>query len=46
LISSNNEDLKEQAIWALGNIAGDSSENRDLVMDHGFLSLLLEYAFF
>jgi importin subunit alpha-1 len=33
LLSSNNEDVQEQAIWALGNIAGDSPECRDYVID-------------
>merc|ERR1711994_351556 len=30
-----------QAIWALGNIAGDSPECRDYVLDQGILSPLL-----
>ena len=33
LLSSNNEDVQEQAIWALGNIAGDSPECRDYVIN-------------
>ena len=33
LLSSNYEDVQEQAIWALGNIAGDSPECRDYVID-------------
>jgi hypothetical protein len=32
LLSSNFEDVQEQAIWALGNIAGDSPECRDYVI--------------
>jgi hypothetical protein len=31
-----------QAVWALGNIAGDSAKCRDLVLDHGALDPLLE----
>ena len=33
--------MQEQAIWALGNIAGDSPECRDYVLDQGILSPLL-----
>ncbi len=29
-----------QAIWALGNIAGDSPQFRDFVTDQGVLSVL------
>ena len=32
LVSSSSEDVQEQAIWALGNIAGDSPECRDYVI--------------
>lgn len=35
------EDVREQAIWALGNIAGDSAECRDLVLSLGALKPLL-----
>ena len=31
-----------QAVWALGNIAGDSAKCRDLVLEHGALGPLLE----
>jgi hypothetical protein len=34
--------VKEQAIWAMGNIAGDSANNRDLVINQGGLQALLE----
>jgi importin subunit alpha-6/7 len=32
LLSSPNDDVREQAVWALGNIAGDSPECRDGVL--------------
>lgn len=35
LLSSANAEVREQAVWALGNIAGDSSEYRDLVLSTG-----------
>ena len=41
LLSSPNDDLREQAAWALGNIAGDSPHFRDLVLGHGALNPLL-----
>lgn len=33
LLGSNFEDVQEQAIWALGNIAGDSPECRDYIIE-------------
>ena len=33
--------VSEQAVWALGNIAGDGSELRDLVTNLGILQPLL-----
>ncbi|XP_015079854.1 importin subunit alpha isoform X1 [Solanum pennellii] len=33
--------MKVQAVWALGNIAGDSPKYRDLVLGHGALAALL-----
>merc|ERR1712087_527081 len=35
LLSSPNPEVREQAVWALGNIAGDSSDYRDLVLKTG-----------
>lgn len=34
--------VKEQAVWALGNIAGDSAECRDLVLKANIMKPLLE----
>merc|ERR1719460_1460118 len=42
LLLSPNDDVREQAVWALGNIAGDSPECRDLVLTQGVLLPLLE----
>ncbi len=42
LLSSNYENVQEQAVLALGNIAGDSPECRDLVLDHNILPPLIE----
>ncbi|KAK7337530.1 hypothetical protein VNO77_18110 [Canavalia gladiata] len=41
LLSSKTLDIVEQAVWALGNIAGDSPSYRDIVLDHGALEPLL-----
>lgn len=41
LLSSPVPDLREQAVWALGNIAGDSTTYRDLVLQHGALMPLI-----
>jgi hypothetical protein len=35
LLSSPNLDVVEQAIWGLGNIAGDSTKVRDIVISAG-----------
>merc|ERR1719220_1649819 len=37
LLQSPNEDVREQAVWALGNIAGDCPNFRDLVLQCGGL---------
>ncbi|XP_047328688.1 importin subunit alpha-4-like [Impatiens glandulifera] len=41
LLSSASDDVREQAIWALGNIAGDSPSCRDFVLSNGALMPLL-----
>lgn len=42
LLSSEYDDVQEQAVWALGNIAGDSPDCRDHVLDSGILKPLLQ----
>ncbi|GFY63794.1 importin subunit alpha-7 [Trichonephila inaurata madagascariensis] len=42
LLDSDFEDVQEQAVWALGNIAGDSPECRDYVLQQGILLPLLQ----
>jgi len=41
LLSSNLDNVREQATWAIGNIAGDSLEYRDLILSHGVMEPLL-----
>ncbi|XP_043724014.1 importin subunit alpha-4 [Telopea speciosissima] len=41
LLSSSSDDVREQAVWALGNVAGDSPSCRDLVLSNGALMPLL-----
>jgi len=41
LLKSNNTILAEQAIWAIGNISGDSSEFRDIILSYGGLHPLI-----
>jgi importin subunit alpha-6/7 len=41
LLTSPNEDVREQAAWALGNVAGDSVQCRDMVLSLGALDSLL-----
>jgi len=41
LLSSPSDDVREQAVWALGNIAGDSTKMRDEVLKHHALTTLL-----
>ncbi|KAG7167000.1 Importin subunit alpha-7-like [Homarus americanus] len=42
LLSSDFEDVQEQAVWALGNIAGDSPDCRDYVLSENILMPLLQ----
>lgn len=42
LLGSPNKDVQEQAVWALGNIAGDSPAYRDHLLDNGVLIPLLQ----
>lgn len=42
LLASPQEDVQEQAVWALGNVAGDSPECRDYVINEGILVHLLQ----
>lgn len=42
LMSSNIARLREQACWALGNIAGDCAELRDEVLASGAMNAVLE----
>eukprot|EP00286_Rhodomonas_abbreviata_P005228 CAMPEP_0181330344 /NCGR_PEP_ID=MMETSP1101-20121128/23845_1 /TAXON_ID=46948 /ORGANISM="Rhodomonas abbreviata, Strain Caron Lab Isolate" /LENGTH=360 /DNA_ID=CAMNT_0023439585 /DNA_START=305 /DNA_END=1384 /DNA_ORIENTATION=+ len=42
LLENSSPDVKEQAIWALGNIAGDSVKCRNLVLDSGVINPLLK----
>lgn len=42
LLASPSDDVREQAVWALGNIAGDSPRCRDLVLSMNALPPLLE----
>ncbi|KAM5568835.1 importin subunit alpha-1-like [Rosa sericea] len=41
LLASPSDDVREQAVWALGNVAGDSPRCRDLVLSSGALMPLL-----
>ncbi|KAK9215265.1 hypothetical protein WN944_007269 [Citrus x changshan-huyou] len=41
LLASPSDDVREQAVWALGNVAGDSPRCRDLVLSQGALIPLL-----
>lgn len=41
LLDSPHEDVKEQAVWVLGNISGDCIEYRDLVTRHNIVGAIL-----
>lgn len=42
LLSSENDDVRQQSVWALGNIAGDSAALRDLVLTKGAMTKVLK----
>ncbi|CAD7962446.1 unnamed protein product [Amoebophrya sp. A25] len=42
LLSSKDSDVREQAMWGLGNISGDSPSTRDLVLNAGALAPIME----
>merc|ERR1740122_346329 len=42
LLMSPDEDVREQAVWALGNIAGDCPNFRDLVLQSGGLNPIMK----
>ncbi|EZA53933.1 hypothetical protein DMN91_011930 [Ooceraea biroi] len=42
LLKSQTSSVAEQAVWALGNIAGDGPQPRDLVLGHDAMLLLLD----
>jgi len=42
LLCSGDNDVKEQSIWALGNIAGESTELRDYVLANGAMHGLVQ----
>jgi hypothetical protein len=42
ILANEQGDIKEQAVWALGNIAGDSAELRDRVLRADALNYLLQ----
>jgi len=42
LLNSPNDDIKEQCVWALGNIAGDSAKFRDYLLQLGVMPPLLK----
>lgn len=41
LLKSPDARVMEQAVWALGNIAGDGPEPRDVVLSHGIVPVLI-----
>ena len=37
LLNSKNLEVLDQVIWGLGNMAGDSPSNRDIVINSGYI---------
>ena len=42
LLRSPHDEVRDQAVWALGNVAGDSPECRDHLLEQGLLGPLTE----
>eukprot|EP01069_Polyplicarium_translucidae_P011069 Polyplicarium_translucidae@DN3486_c0_g1_i1.p1 len=42
LLTAPQDDVREQSVWALGNIAGDNPKSRDLVLREGALEPVLK----
>ncbi|KAJ5071787.1 importin subunit alpha-4 [Anaeramoeba ignava] len=43
LLYSTNEQIQEQAVWVISNIVADSPKNRDIIIEKGVLSLILNF---
>ncbi|CAO1376918.1 unnamed protein product [Diamesa serratosioi] len=41
LLKSPNADVSDQCVWALGNIAGDGFESRDIILDLNVVDILI-----
>lgn len=44
LLEHNNDNVRDQAVWALGNIAGESPVYRDQILAHGAMQKVLNIA--
>jgi hypothetical protein len=44
LLNSPSKDVQDQAVWGLGNIAGDSPQMRNLALSNGAMKALLDFA--
>ena len=42
MMNSTNEEVREQAVWALGNIGGDAAHCRDIILQNQGLGLLIK----
>jgi importin subunit alpha-1 len=42
MMRDGDESVRDQPVWALGNVAGDCAEHRDLVLAHGALEVLVD----
>ena len=43
LLASPHEHVREQSVWALGNIIGDGPECRDFVIHHGVVDPVISF---